>query len=454
LGFYAYDGSAMGKTGTTTGRDSTDRRSTTDAVATPWGDASTLRNRKLRPGPHGGAAAARNQKERLFAAIVAEVAGQGYEATTVADLVERSGVSRSTFYSHFDDKEHCFLAAVDALTGPALERLAEQSVPIDDAAGRAEFERLIELIVAQPAAAKTCLVEVYAAGPRAAAQLQRIVDGLTRVATRMFEGTPDRQGMPPEIVRAIVGGVQKAIYKRLLRGEEAELPGLVPRLWEWVLCIPPPPGPLTPSRRRSVRPRRFEERQAASQPVERVLRAMAAEVSERGYAAATVAEIVERAHTSQRTFYESFADKEAAMVAALDSGSAQMLAAALPAFRRATDWPGSVRDTQEAMLRFAAEEPEYGRLGAVAAYQAGARALEQREIVTESMEQLLAAGFQLAPDTPPLAPEAIGGALYAMLYDFVEDKGPERLLELVPTFAYVTLAPFLGAEDAYAVAVG
>ena len=80
---------------------------------------------------------------------------------------------------------------------------------------------------------------------------------------------------------AIVGGVQKAIYKRLLRGEEAELPGLVPRLWEWVICIPPPPGPLRPSRRRAVRARRFEERQAASRPIERVLRAMAAEVSER-----------------------------------------------------------------------------------------------------------------------------------------------------------------------------
>ena len=142
------------------------------------------------------------------------------------------------------------------------------------------------------------------------------------------------------------------------------------------------------------------------------------------------------------------------MVAALDSGSARMLAAALPAFRRAADWPSSVRDTQEAMFRFAAEEPEYGRLGAVAMYAAGKPALEQRETVTESMEELLAAGFDLAPGAPPLAPEAIGGALYALLYDFVKKKGPERLLEIVPTAVYVTLAPFLGAEDAYAVATG
>ncbi len=444
----------MGKGTRDIPREQTDHLSTRGMATTPWGDATTLRKRKLPPGRNPRAQAARNQKERLFAALVATVSERGYEATTVADLVELSGVSRSSFYAHFADKEACFLAAADTLIGPTLERLAEETEPLDKEEGRQAFDALIEAVVAQPAAAKACLVEIYAAGPEGAAMLQRIFDAMAGVAERILAGTPERRGMPPEVVRALVGGVQKAIYKRLLRGEEAELTELTPALWEWLLCIPPPPGPLRPSRRRSVRPRRFEERQAASQPVERVLRAMAAEVSERGYAEVTVAEIVDRAHTSQRTFYESFADKEAAMVAALDSGSAQMLAAALPAFRRAADWPSSVRDTQEAMLRFAAEEPEYGRLGAVAAYQAGKRALEQREIVTESMEELLGAGFQVAPGAPPLAPEAIGGALYAMLYDFVEEKGPERLLELVPAFVYVTLAPFLGAERAFEVAVG
>jgi AcrR family transcriptional regulator len=425
-------------------------------VKTPWGDSEELRGRKLRPGSgHTRALAERNQKERLFAAMAATVAEKGYEATTVADLVALSGVSRSSFYSHFDDKQDCFLAAIDALTGPALERLGDDAeVVADEERARRGFLALLERIAAQPAAAKMCLVEVYAAGPEGVALLDRIVDGLARLAATMFERIPGREGMPPEISRAIVGGVQKAVYKRLLRGEEESLGELAPRLWEWILCIPPPPGPLRPSRRRRLRPRRFEERQVASNPPDRVLRALAAVVSERGYQEATVAEIVERAHTSQRTFYTSFRDKEAAMVAALDSGSAQMLAAALPAFRRATSWPQSVHDTQEAMFRFAAEEPEYGRLGAIEMYAAGQRALEQRETVTESMEGLLAVGFELAPETPPIVPEAIGGALYAMLYDFVKARGPERLLEMVPLAVYVTLAPFLGADEAYAVAVG
>jgi hypothetical protein len=75
-------------------------------------------------------------------------------------------------------------------------------------------------------------------------------------------------------------------------------------------------------------------------------------------------------------------------------------------------------------------------------------------MVTEGMEGLLAPGLELAPATPAMAPEAIGGALYAMLYDFVKANGPERLPEMLPAAVYITLAPFLGAEEAYAVAVG
>ncbi|HUB99180.1 MAG TPA: TetR/AcrR family transcriptional regulator, partial [Solirubrobacterales bacterium] len=217
---------------------------------------------------------------------------------------------------------------------------------------------------------------------------------------------------------------------------------------------PVPPGPLRATRRRNVKALPFAERQKLANPPERILRALAAVVGEKGYPDTTVADVVERAGTSQRTFYEHFKNKEDAIVAALDSGSAHMLAAALPAFRRAPDWQHAVHDTQEAMFAFGAEEPEYARMGGVEMYAAGKRALDQREVVTEGMEGLLAPGYELKPDTPPIAAEAIGGALYSLLYDHVNKKGPETLPAIVPTVVYVTLAPFLETEDAYEVAIG
>jgi AcrR family transcriptional regulator len=422
-------------------------------IETPWGNAGELRSRKLRP---GGASpedeTADNQRERIFGAIVAAVAEKGYEAATVADFSEISGVSKSSYYAHFRDKRAGFLATVEALLAPAPDRAAADGLGQEERKAKAAFAEGLTLIASQPAAARLCLVEIYAAGEPAVELLDRTVDGFAELLSATFALLPDRDGMPPEIVRALVGGVQKVVHKRLLRGDEAELPRLAPELWAWLLSVPPPPGSLRPSRVRAVRSLSFEDRQLPSTPAERLLRALAAVVSERGYQEAKISEIVERAKTSRRTFYEHFDSKEDAMVAALDSGSAQMLAAALPAFRRGGEWAQAVHDTQEAMLHFAAEEPEYGRLGAVEMYGAGPRALEQREMVTEGMEGLLQPGYELSPGTPAIAAEAIGGSLYALLYDFVKRNGPERLPALVPSFVYVTLAPFLGAEEAYAVA--
>ena len=425
-------------------------------VRTPWGDATQLRDRKLRPGrgtPRQEAE--RNQRDRLFAAMVATVAEKGYEATTVADLVELSGVSRSAFYRHYDDKQQCFLAAVEALVEPTLKRIAgDESAPPGMERARHAFTSLIELIVSQPAAAKMCIVEVYAAGPEGAKMVDKTMDSATALAQRMLDQTSERQGLPPELVRSIAGGIQKVIHKRLYRGKEGELLGLIPQLWDWIFSYPVPPGPLRATRRRTVKAVPFAERQAQANPPERLLRALAAVVGEKGYPDTTVAEIVERASTSQRTFYEHFANKEDAIVAALDSGSAHMLAAALPAFRRAPDWAHAVHDTIEAMFAFGAEEPEYARMGGVEMYAAGKRALDQREVVTEGMEGLLAPGYELNPKAPPIAAEAVGGALYSLLYDHVNKKGPETLPDLVPTLVYVTLAPFLSAEEAYEVAIG
>jgi AcrR family transcriptional regulator len=424
-------------------------------VITPWGDATELKAKKMPPG--GGSRDARtaaSQRERIFAALVATVAEKGYEATTVADVSELSGVSKSSYYEHFSDKLSGFLAMLEELVGAAPAYAAAHGLGEGEKKARRCFVDGVGLIVSQPAAAKVALVEAYAAGPPAIAILDRTVGGFEQLLTATFEQVPGREGMPVEIVRALIGGVQKVIYKRLLRGEEAELTKLAPELWKWMLSVPPPPGRLRAGRVRSVKGLSFEDRQLPATPPERLLRALAAVVAEKGYQEMKISDVVERAKTSQRTFYEHFASKEDAVVAALDSGSSQMLAAALPAFRRGGEWQRAVHDTQEAMLHYAAEEPEYGRLGAVGMYGAGKRALEQRELVTEGMEGLLQPGYEVNPKVPAIAAEAIGGALYALLYDFVNARGPERLMALVPTFVYVTLVPFLGAEEAYEVAVG
>ena len=126
-----------------------------------------------------------------------------------------------------------------------------------------------------------------------------------------------------------------------------------------------------------------------------------------------------------------------------------MLASVLPAFHRAKTWPQSVRAAYEAMFAFAMEEPEYTRMGAVEMYSVGSAALRRRDGVMDGLEALLTPGYELAPDTPPIAAEAIGGAIYSLIHDQVKRSGAESLPELAPMATYMTLAPFLGADEAF-----
>ncbi len=420
-------------------------------VNTPWGNAGTLRERKLQPGRRlPSEQVARNQRERLFAALVAVVAEKGYEGTRVEDLLELSGVSRSAFYAHFEGKEDCLLAAIDSFLGPTIGAVAETNGQVPgEARAHAAFDALIALIVEQAAASRMCFVEVFAAGPRAVERIDSAVEAFEGFVSGTLREMPGREGMPPEIVRAVIGGLRKVIHTRLYRREEEELIELTSQMWDWGLAYMPPPEPIRrPRSRAPSRPARLE----AYDPAERILRALAAVVAEKGYPATTVSDIASRASISLSTFYAHFADKEEAMLAAVDSGSAQMLASTLPAFRRHSEWPQQVRGAFASMFAFCAAEPEYTTLGAIDVYAAGKRALEQRDQVMTGMEALLVPGFELRPDASPLAAEAIGGAIYSMIYDQIQRSGAASLQELAPLATYMTLTPFIGAEEACAVA--
>jgi len=424
-------------------------------VRTPWGDSEELRRRALAPGRGADRAAARkNQRERLFGAMVAAVAEHGYEETRVADVVELSGVSRKSFYEHFAGKQDCFLATAQALVDAGLGVVAHHyraEGPWGERV-RSALEAFVALLVDQPAAARLCFVEIYAAGSEAIDPVERAFGEFAALVAEGLEGLPDYRGMPPEIPRAIVGGLRKVLHTRLHRGEAAELTGLAPQLWEWGMSYHPPPQPLAKGRRvrrlpgRAPRPADYED-------PERLIRATAEVVGERGYGATTVGAIVERASTSLSTFYAHFPDKESALLAALDSGGSLLLAKVLPAYRRnAADWPRAIRASFAAMFAFAVEEPAFAHLGGVEVYGAGDDALAQRDAVMEGLQALLAQGYERSPDTSPIAAEAIGGAVYALTYDQIRATGPESLPELTPLATYIALAPFLGAEEAVAVA--
>src|SRR5512138_1261185 len=63
--------------------------------------------------------------ERLVLAAVDLFTEQGYDATTVAQIAERAGVTKSTFFRHFPDKRELLVAGQEALSRLLAEGIAE-----------------------------------------------------------------------------------------------------------------------------------------------------------------------------------------------------------------------------------------------------------------------------------------------------------------------------------------
>jgi AcrR family transcriptional regulator len=391
---------------------------------------------------------ARNQRERLFGAMVAAVAEKGYEASTVADALELSGVSRSAFYAHFANKDECLVAAAEALIEPMLAALGE----VAKLGGHPEtvFERFLELVQSEPAAARVCFIDLHAAGEAGEAAADRALEALTSLVVRLNAGAKGHAQLSPELARTLVGGLRKLIHTRLHRGTEGELRALVPGLWSWLTSVEPPPVKLAAPRRQRPGGVGFE----GYTPSERIARAVAAVIAEKGYQAMNTDDIAARAAISLSTFYAHFADKRDAVLAALEMGGAQMMASAVPAARRAGSWEEGVRVLYEAMAAYFAAEPEMAQLALVGVYGAGPAALGRRDRVNDSLVAMLAPGFEENPDAPAVSAEAIGATVYALMREQVRRKGPESLGAVVPLATYLTLVTFVGPKGALEVANG
>ena len=54
-------------------------------------------------------------RQLLLNALIALILEKGYETITVQDIIDRANVGRSTFYSHFQDKEDLLLSGLENL---------------------------------------------------------------------------------------------------------------------------------------------------------------------------------------------------------------------------------------------------------------------------------------------------------------------------------------------------
>ncbi len=172
---------------------------------------------------------ARSQRERLLEAAVRVVAEKGYAATTVADLTGEAGISRTTFYELFDDKEACFLAAYDGAVDAIVRRIAvayeaEEGWPNRARAGLAA---LLAALAEEPAVARLALVDVGAAGPAAQRRYRAALQRLTPFFDEGRDFAPGGRNLPANTSRMAIGAVAGLIADELAEERAEDLPKLL-----------------------------------------------------------------------------------------------------------------------------------------------------------------------------------------------------------------------------------
>jgi AcrR family transcriptional regulator len=181
-----------------------------------------------------------SQRGRLLCAVTDSVAAKGYAATSVADVIALAGVSRKTFYAHFEDKEACFLAAYDTGAEAIFEAMvaALEGVEGWEATLDSVFTTWLEFLDADLAFTRAHMIEFWAAGDAARerwkARRDRTAGLLTALHRQIREEDPTVLAVSDAVIAAVVGGVNRVVISHVMAGESAPLASLKPELERFI----------------------------------------------------------------------------------------------------------------------------------------------------------------------------------------------------------------------------
>lgn len=173
---------------------------------------------------------AHTPRERILIALAELVAKRGYGGTSVELIIKRAVVSRSTFYAEFASREAALLALFASSQAELRERIAAASAGAADWPGAviAVLRAFLEYCAEKPSVARTCLVESVTVG---GAAIERYEQAMAELAP-IFAGGRELASSPDELPEAledmVVGSLIWLVHQRLLRGEAAQIPALLP----------------------------------------------------------------------------------------------------------------------------------------------------------------------------------------------------------------------------------
>jgi AcrR family transcriptional regulator len=138
------------------------------------------------------------QRERILLAARDVFARRGYAGAGIDEIVARARASRTTFYSHFENKEQCLLAVFELgleHLGAAIRDTVVETASLEPADRvRAEVSAMARAYAADPAMARVVLIEIVGATPAAEQARARARSAAAAVIESQLEEYPYWRG--------------------------------------------------------------------------------------------------------------------------------------------------------------------------------------------------------------------------------------------------------------------
>jgi AcrR family transcriptional regulator len=171
-----------------------------------------------------------SNRDRLLRAVSEVCAERGYTGMTVAQVVERAGLSETDFDEIFSDLEECLEAAVNMVLAKALGEVSSSYAP-----DRNEWENglhgllgVLEMMAAHPSYAYLVYIAArQMTPPRIYKTYETGIGVFSSLVGRLWEYS-ELESQPQTAARAAVGSAEAVIRNAICQGRTEELPTVLP----------------------------------------------------------------------------------------------------------------------------------------------------------------------------------------------------------------------------------
>jgi AcrR family transcriptional regulator len=354
------------------------------------------------------------------------VAKNGYQATSVAEVIRLAGVSRTTFYAHFANKQDCFMATYEMLIYRMIKniRRAHQSGGDWDRALSAAFQALEREVLGDPNGSRIVIVGVPDTAARPA-HLARRAEALWEQTLRQsLCSSPRGADVSEVLITGILGGVRNVIATRLLEGR-GRLPGTCEGLLQWVLSYHTPRANHSESESGTAKDHGSVRRRRRGAPEGGGTRAQAPAGRTRSTAAASKSQGSERRLPA--------IPRQPGGYGGAVSGTA-------------ADWPGAIRASLDALIEFIAAHPNVGRLRFTEVWGETNTTATRAGEPLDDFAALLGRGHEISQRPPaPIASEAVAAAIWSSIRNETLAGRAQQLHGLRNELTDLALTPFARA---------